>query len=74
MSYITTHLFPQFKLNSGLNSGQGIKIYNLDGTSRAGCVIKGQENNFFNSRHNPSVSCLAFHPLMVSVSVLIYIT
>lgn len=51
----------------GLNSGQGIKIYNLDGTSRAGCVIKGQENNFFNSRHNPPLTCLAFHPLQVSV-------
>lgn len=51
----------------GLKSGQGIKIYNLDGTSRAGCVIKCQDNTFFTSRHNPSVSCLAFHPLKTSL-------
>lgn len=51
----------------GLKFGKGIKIYNLDGTSRAGCVIKCQDNTFFASRHNPSVSCLAFHPLKTSL-------
>lgn len=51
----------------GLKFGQGIKIYNLDGTSRAGCVIKCQDNTFFTSRHNPSVSCMAFHPLKSSL-------
>lgn len=52
--------------SSGLRNGQGIKIYNLDGTSRPGCVIKTQDSTFFTSRHNPSVNCLAFHPLRVS--------
>lgn len=51
----------------GLKFGHGIKIYNLDGTSRASCVIKCQENTFFASRHDPSVSCLAFHPLKTSL-------
>lgn len=51
----------------GLKSGHGIKLYNLDGASRAGCVLKCQDNTFFASRHNPSVNCIAFHPLKPSL-------
>lgn len=49
-------------------SSQEIKLYNLDGTSKAGCIIRSHENLFFASSQKMSkINCLAFHPLKVRI-------